>query len=172
MKKRTKLILIIGGALLLYGHFCRWFDVYFFWDSKSIGWTLLLIGGISFLVENMEVRESQDKKTIWNKIGIGLLSFIVIVGMIFSISIRFISDSYKVATNYIVNDNSIKEELGIVNGFSLVTTGSVQTETNSEGEFGFAVFELTVKGDKKFKDITIQLIKNPENPNWKVESVE
>jgi hypothetical protein len=172
MKKRTKLILVIGGTLLVYGHLCRWFDLYFFWDSKSIGWMFLLIGAISYLFDNIEIRENQNKKTIWNKIGIGFLSFILIVGTIFSVSIRLFSDAYEVATNYIVTDSSLKEQLGIVNGFSIMTSGSIQTETNSEGEFGFAVFELTAKGDKKFKDLTIQLVKNPENPNWRVEQVE
>jgi hypothetical protein len=54
-----------------------------------------------------------------------------------------------------------------------VTTGSIQTvSAKPGGEFGFAAFELTAKGGTKFKDLTIKLIKNPENPNWKVELVE
>jgi hypothetical protein len=169
MKGRTKIISLLAVVLLIYGYLCRWFSIYFFWDSKSIGWTLLLIGTISYLIDNIAIRDSQNKKTILNKIGIGLLSFIIVVGAIFSISVRLFSDSYDVATDFIKNDNSLKEELGGINGFSLVTTGSIQTETNSEGEFGLADFELTAKGEKKFKDLTIQLIKNPDNPNWKVE---
>jgi len=151
---------------------CRWIDIYFFWDSKLFGWTVLIIGGISYLIDNEEVRESQNKKTIGNKIGIGFLSFVLIVGTFFNLSTRLFSDAYRVATNYIVNDRTINEELGAISGFSIVSLGSIQTETNSQGEFGVAVFEFTAKGEKKFKDLTIQLIKNPENPDWKVEYVE
>jgi hypothetical protein len=172
MKQKTKIILIASGILLFYGYMCRWLEVYFFWDSKSIGWILLMIGGICYLIDNIEIRESQNRRTIWNKIAIGLLSFILAVVTVFSVSMRLFSDAYQVATNYIVNDNFLKEELGTINGFSIITSGSIQTETNSEGEFGFAVFELTANGDRKFKDLTIQLIKNPENPFWKVQVVE
>jgi hypothetical protein len=172
MKRSRKSILIMGGALLIYGYLCRWLDIYFFWDSKSIGWALLIVGGIGFLVSNIETRENQNRKTTWNKIGIGLLSFILGVGTIFSASIRLFSDAYGVATNYIQNDRSLKAQLGNVNGFSMVTTGSIQTQTNFKGKSGFAVFELTAMGDKKFKDLRIQLIKNPESPNWEVERVE
>jgi len=172
MKKRTKLILGIGGVLLIYGRLCRWFDLYFFWDSKSIGWTVLLIGVISYLIDNIETRENQNKKTTLNKVGIDLLSFVLIAGTIFSISFRLFSDAYKVATNYLENDSSTRKQLGTVTGFGAMPSGSIQTETNSSGEFGFAVFQLTIKGEKKFKDVTVQLIKNPENPDWKVEQVE
>ncbi len=172
MNKRTKFLAIIAAVLLLYGYLSRLLNIYFFWDSKSIGWSLLLIAIISYLVDNIAVRESQNKKTILNKIGIGLLSFFVVVVLIFSVSVKLFSDSYDVATNHIKNDYSLREELGEIKGFSLLTSGSIQTETNSDGEFGYAAFELTANGEKKFKDVTIQLIKNPENPSWKVESME
>jgi hypothetical protein len=159
MKQRTKSILLLGGVLLAYGYLCRWCDFYFLWDNKSFGWAILLIGAIMYLIDNIHTRESQNRKTIWNRIGIGFLSFILIVGAIFSISIRLFSDAYDAATTYIVNDTTIKEQLGTVSGFSIVTSGSIQTETNSDGEFGLAVLELTAKGDKKFKDLTISIDK-------------
>jgi hypothetical protein len=31
---------------------------------------------------------------------------------------------------------------------------------------------MTLKGDKKFKDITIYVVKNADGPDWKVEGIE
>lgn len=50
LNKFTKTLLITGIVLILYGNISRIIDIYFFWESKSIGWNILFIGIIGLLL--------------------------------------------------------------------------------------------------------------------------
>jgi hypothetical protein len=172
MKNRTKILLAIGCILTIYGYLCRLLSIYFFWDSRAIGWVLILIGITFFLVDNMEARDEQAKNTVANKVGIGLLIFAGIALVGFNISTRIFSDVYDIATRYIADDQDLKREIGEVKGFGILTTGSIQVESNSYAEYGYAVFNFTLRGDYKYKDVTIELAKSPESPQWNVIQLE
>lgn len=171
LNKLTKTILVTGLILILYGYLCRLIGLYFLWESKSIGWTLLFIGIIGFLSNRVKIKTTEKKKTLLEKIGIGLIIFILLIETIL-ISVIPFTDAYSVSKAYLVNYPNLKTEVGNITGFGLIPTGGIQKTSDSSGEYGSATINLTVKGDKKFKDITIYVVKYADSPDWKVEGIE
>ncbi len=161
MSRLSKTILITGVILLTYGYLCRILKIYFFWDSKTIGWTVLFIALLSYWIDLRRTRKQRGKKIIWVTLGI----FFLLFGLVLLPVVVFIlktSEPYGAATNYLKSDPGIIDEIGNVRGFGLIPTGSVQTTTVNGVESGYAIFELIVRGDKKIMDVTIELEKDPD----------
>lgn len=171
LDKFTKTTLIIGFTLALYGYLARLLGLYFLWESKSIGWTILFIGIIGFLSNRIKFKKSEKKKVVLEKIGIGLIVFILFVQTLLMLIIPF-TDAYSVAKSYVKNDSIIKSQLGDIIGFGLIPTGSIQKTTDSSGEYGNATINLTIKGDKKYMDATIYVVKYADTTAWKVEEIQ
>jgi hypothetical protein len=171
LTRRTKILLTSGLILIIYGYLCRSVGLYFFWESKSIGWTLLLIGIIKFLSDRIKLKKADKRKYLLEQIIIGVICFVFLIQAILLTVIPF-SDAYTVAKTYLQNNNDIKNEVGAVTGFGLIPTGGIQKSTDSQGESGNAAITLTVKGDKKFKDVIIYLVKSPDTTAWVVNGLE
>lgn len=170
MKKFTKISLITGLILVAYGYLCRAINIYFFWDSKVIGWFFLFFALAGLLFSLYRSRKSEGKKTGWVKIGIGF----VLLGLIISPIVIFIiktSDAYQTAIEYLKTDTEIKNTVGNIRGFGLIPTGQVEFSTTNGVESGNAIFNITIRGDKKNKDIVIALEKTPETM-WTVVALE
>lgn len=165
----TKTIFLSGIALIAYGYLCRLLNIYFFWDSKTIGWIVLLIALVSYLFDLRRSRRRRGKKTIWVKIGICFFLFGLMLLPFVFFELKT-SDAYQSAVEYLSSDLTTKSELGNIKGFGLVPTGSVQTITINGAQSGEAYFDLIVKGDKKYKDVTVYLTKTPDL-FWTVTSV-
>jgi len=164
MSRITKTILIIGIILLIYGYLCRLLNLYFFWDSKTIGWIVLFIALLSYWIDLRRTRRQSGKKTTWVIIGICFLT----VGLCALPMAAFLiktSEAYDTAIEYLKSEPKIKDEIGEVKGFGLIPTGSVQTTTINGAESGSATLDIIVIGNKKNKDITIELKKTPEQ-DW------
>ena len=171
LNKFTKTVLILGLTFILYGYICRQIGLYFFWESKSIGWTFFFIGIIGFLSNRIKIKTNEKKKTLLEKIGVGIIIFILVVQTVL-ISVISFTDAYSVAKLYIQNDVNLKNELGNITGFGLTPIGSIQKTSDASGDYGSATINLTVKGEKAFKDITIYVVKNVDSPDWKVVKME
>jgi len=162
MSRLSKTIFITGVILLIYGYLCRILKIDFFWDSKVIGWTVLFIALLSYWIDLRKTRIRHGKSIIWVTIGICFLIF----GLVLMPIVVFIlktSEAYDIAIEHLKVDSNIKDEVGNLKGFGLIPTGSVQTTTINGVESGNAVFELVVRGDKKYKDVTIELQKMPDS---------
>ena len=170
MIMRTKAIFLIGFFLIVYGYLCRELRFYFFWDSKFFGWAIIFIGIISYLFDLNRVRIKGGKKTFWVKIAISILILSFIIGGVVTFDLKT-TNAYQTATEYLKTNLQLKDEIGTINGFGLIQTGEVSTNKVNGIESGDAVFFLTVKGNKKYKDIKITLEKKPEK-DWEVVSVE
>lgn len=166
MSRLTKTILIVGLTLLSYGYLCRVLKINFFWDSKAIGWIVCFTALLSYWIELRRTRIQHGKKIIWVTIGIFVLIFSLVLLPI-TVFILKTSDAYESALEYLKSDLNIKEQVGNVKGFGLIPTGSVQTTTINGVESGNATFELVVKGEKKYIDVTIDLVK-PTDSLWTV----
>jgi len=169
MSKKTKGILIIGISLLIYGYLCRSLNIYFFWDSKSLGWIVIFIGLIFYLFDLNKIRTAKGQKTIWIRIGIGFAIF----ALALSVAIIFIlkkSEPYSIAIEYLKTDQLIEEEIGEVHSFGLIPTGAVSSVTTNGAESGIADLSLTVEGRLKNKDVEVHLEKTP-GTSWTVTSV-
>lgn len=170
MNKFTKNVLLIGAALTAYGYLCRIVGLYFFWEGKYVGWAIVLIGTISFLINQIKIKKTQKQKTILEKIGIGILIFVLLVQVVV-LTVIPNSDAYKVAKLYLRNDLEIKNEIGDVEDFSLTPFSGLQINSINDKEWGNANINVTVKGRLKYKDINILLVKNPET-QWTVYKIE
>ncbi len=170
MEKFTRVSLITGIALLVYGYLARMLPVYFFWESKTFGWIFLVMALIGFLGGIIRSRRQQGKKTIWAKLGFWFLIFGLAILPIVVFMMKT-SDAYETATDFLRSDEEIKKEIGTIKGFGLIPTGGVSTTSINGSESGRAEFNLTVRGTKKYKDITVSLVKTPET-GWRVVSLE
>ena len=169
LSRFTKTLLTISIIFIVYGYLCRIIGLYFFWEGKAIGWSRLFIGIIGFLVDRIKIKE--NKKTIPDKIGIGFIAFILLIQTILMGIIPF-SDAYAVAKTYLINNAELKTEIGNIKGFGIIPEGGIHKKTDSSGEYGSATINLTVKGENKFKDVTVYLFKSPENLEWQVNGIE
>ena len=89
LSKFTRLTLTVSLALLSYGYLCRLIGINFFWESKSLGWAILLIGLIGLLSDRIYIKEDENKKSLLEKIGIGLLVFTLFVHGVLVVVIPF-----------------------------------------------------------------------------------
>jgi asparagine N-glycosylation enzyme membrane subunit Stt3 len=167
----TKAVLATAIALIVYGYLCRIIDFYFFWESKLLGWFVFLVGIILLLLETIKNKKADNKETIPYKIGIGIIAFVLIFESAFMIIMPRL-DAYSAAKRYVLSSTEIKAEVGEIKAFTLIPIGSIEMGTNAEGDYGNAVINVLIKGDKAFKDLTIYVVKDIDQAEWVVENVE
>ena len=166
MKPAPKYLLLAGLALIAYGFLCRAIDLYFFWDSRVYGWLLLVAALAIHLFHVRQKRKAEGKKLIWATLGMVFFGFFLILFPVILLILKN-SNAYHAATEYISHSPEIKQELGEVKGFGLIPNGSVEVRSFNDVETGTANFTLTVMGEKKFRDIEIELVKLAGG-DWKV----
>ena len=80
------------------------------------------------------------------------------------------SEPYQTAIDYLKTNAQIKNEVGKIKGFGLIPAGSIETTSINGWESGRATLFLTIFGEKKFKDLDVNLRKTAET-DWQVISV-
>jgi hypothetical protein len=166
LSKTNQKLVIVTIFTLLYGYLCRLFNLYFFWESKAIGWTLLFITLIFLLRQRINWKKTMDRKTVSEKIGIGVLVFILLIqAIVFFVMPK--TNAYMSAKNFIKTDKTIFDEVGEVTGLTLLPTGGMSVSSSAKGEQGQAEFNFIVKGTKKFKDYNVQVAKDFDT-EWRV----
>ncbi|MGZ3882265.1 MAG: hypothetical protein ACXVBF_13035 [Flavisolibacter sp.] len=168
MNRLTKSVLITGLIFFVYGYLSRKFNLYFFWDAKTIGGILLVVALLLFLINLRRNRKQQRKKIIWVTLGICFLAFGLVLFPVIAV-IFHASDAYHIATEYIKSNPKIREQVGEVRSFGLIPGGIIQTTTINGVETGSAILEMTVNGSKKNMDASIELKKEPDS-EWTVTS--
>lgn len=81
------------------------------------------------------------------------------------------SDASKATKTLLKNEEALKHEIGNITGYGLITQGAMQSQSIGDTTWGNAVLELTVKGDKKFKDVTVYIEKTRYS-NWRIVKME
>ncbi|MFZ6050508.1 hypothetical protein [Halocola ammonii] len=171
LSKFTQYFLGFGLVLIIYGYVSRIVGLYFFWESKSVGWGLILIGLIGLLSDRVRVKRKIDKNSVLEKIGIGLIVFIILIQTILITTLPF-SEAYSVSKKFLTENQQVTDEVGKVEGFGIIPRGAIGKSTDSEGTYGAATLNLTVKGQKKYKDVTVYVFKYTDEPNWIVEEID
>ncbi|KAA2242982.1 hypothetical protein F0L74_10700 [Chitinophaga agrisoli] len=171
LSRLTKALLAAGLLLIIYGYLCRSLRLYFFWESRAIGWDFFCMGIIMLLTDLIRVKSVLQKHTLPEKIGIGIISFILLAQAIFLVLLPF-TDAYITARDYLPESPELCEEVGDISSFSLMPAGGIQQTADSSGQYGNAAISLIVKGEKKFADITIFVAKYPDSTAWKVEGID
>lgn len=163
----TKKVIIATVAFLLYGYLCRLVGLYFFWESKTIGWTLFWIAVIFILRDRIKQKKLQNKKTLIEKIGIGFSIFVIIIkGVLFFATQQ--TTAFESATNFIKTNPEIVNKVGTVKSIFLVPFGGMSVTTNSQGSAGQADLHFIVKGSEKYIDLNLLLNKDFDT-NWQIE---
>jgi hypothetical protein len=158
LSKLNKALVRMTIAFLIYGYLCRIAGFYFFWESKTIGWALLFVTIISVLIQRIKTNKDSNKKTLSEKIFIGIIAFILLIqSIIFLVTLQ--TDAYKSAKEFLMTDKTIANEVGNVNDIFLVPVGGMSISSSSEGQSGEADLNFIVKGENKFKDINLKLQK-------------
>ena len=162
----TRTFIIATVAFLLYGYLCRLAGLYFFWESKTIGWTLFWITVIFILRERIKSKKPQKKSAIPEKIGIGISAFVVLLKGVLFFAIQQTS-AYDKALIFINESKTVQNEVGIVKSVFLVPFGGMSMSSGSQGTEGQADLNFVVKGSKKYIDLNLLMEKELEG-DWKI----
>lgn len=166
LTKINKTILITALILIIYGYLSRIIGIDFFWESKTVGWTILFFAIITISIENLKVKKKEEKSIILEKIIIGITSFIIFMQcLMYFILIK--ADSYKAAEKFLFNDKSIQNKVGTVESIVLIPVGGMSMSSSSEGSEGQADYNFIVKGKKDFIDINLIMIKELKT-DWEI----
>lgn len=164
-----KLVCVSGLTLILYGYLSRLAGIYFFWESKSLGWFLLFIALIGLIQERIKRRKARNPeyKGYAEKCGI----LVAIFSLLLKITVFFLVSSSEVLTDaktFLLNDSTTIAELGNIKSFSVVPWGGMNRQTNSTDGYRSATIILILKGEKKYRQLTISLTKQIDQKAWKV----
>ena len=166
----TKILFGIWLILFVYSIVSKSTPIYFFWESSFVCWTFLFLA-LSSLVYNISKITSNN--TLSNVLKISVLVFIVpILVTYFSVFGMKTSKPFIELNQYVIENESIKNDIGKINGLSLLPSGSYESTNNSLGNFGKANFNVIIKGEKKYQKISAHITKEIDSSGWNVIKVE
>jgi hypothetical protein len=102
-----------------------------------------------WLFWSKKVKKAAGKKRLWEKIGIVVLFFVLILQL--AVVLVFPrTDAYAAAVNYIEHNDSLKRELGAIKGFGFTGTGGMAVSStdrleNALGGTGYPVASPTIR---------------------------
>ena len=170
---RLRFVSISGLLFILYGYLCRWTGIYFFWESKSVGWVLLFVSLIGLINQRIQRRKEKNSayKGYVEKCGIfaGVLSLLLKITVFFLV---LSSEAYRDARKFLLNDSITIAEVGQIKNFSVVPWGGIHSPADSSGIYRSAKIILILKGEKKYKQLTVSLKKYPDQTEWKVSRIQ
>lgn len=171
LNRFTRIVLIIAMVFIIYGYLCRMAGIRFFWESDSVGWSIFMVAVIGFLVSRIKRKRAEGKKVIGEKLIVGLLVFVLFLQVILVVVISN-SNAYAAAQKQLKLDSALRAEVGNVSGFGLLPYGNIAVTSSVDKEFGTASISLIVKGDRKFTEMVVFMIKHPDSTEWKMEGFE
>jgi hypothetical protein len=84
LSRLIKPLLILTAVFMGYGYLCRLLNIYFFWESKTLGWVLFNLLLVVALLDRISTRKANRRKILLEKIGVGFLLFsLVVIGALF-----------------------------------------------------------------------------------------
>lgn len=169
MSTINKAVFIMGLMLLIYGYLCRYFSIYFFWDSKYFGWLGIISGLLLLLIDIRMIRIRQRQNIFFVRVFVAvIIIFLALEGS----AIVWLKSStpYDDLIESIKTDDVIKAEIGDIRGFNLVPGISVIDilQVPSSGSLSFVI---TARGQKAHRDIEVN-IENTLGINWRVISTQ
>ncbi len=169
-KKISKTATLIGLTVTIIGFIL-------FYSNVSIPIIIIYLGlwmffiGLELLAIRILILSTKKKKRKHNNgyiianIVVVFWAFCGLWGMLIISSMNYLfqnSDSYKVATEYILNSEEYQLRYGEIYGFGFMTAGTI-TQNNSELTF-------SVRVEKDNPDAMVNLTKDSEGL-WKVETI-
>ncbi|WP_430965278.1 cytochrome c oxidase assembly factor Coa1 family protein [Spongiimicrobium sp. 2-473A-2-J] len=165
----TKLAIGLGLLFLVYSFLSRIIPIYFFWESEIFCLIFLALGIIGLLWDGMRKRKALNKRTIWNKVGIGLICFIALI-QVALMTMLPMTEAYKVSIEYIKDNDEIKSELGKVVDLQIIPSGGITIKRTLDNEMGSANIGFIVKGTRGYKKVRVRSSKQYKDI-WKVTGI-
>lgn len=151
----------------MYGYLCRLLGLYFFWESKTVGWVLFWITIVFILRDRIKDKKVQNKKVLLEKIGMGFSIFVIIIkGVLFFATQQ--TTAYDSAVNFIRTNPEIQHSVGSVNSVYLVPYGGMAITTSAEGTAGQADLHFVIKGAEAYMDLNLLMNKDFDT-DWQIE---
>lgn len=169
LSKLSQGLIIVTASFLIYGYLSRILGLYFFWESKNIGWAILFFAIISISIDKIKSNRIEKRNPVLQKISIGFCAFILFIQGIGYIVLSK-ADSNKAAEKFIFKDKSIKEKVGTIKSIVLIPVGSISVSSNSQGSGGQAEYNFIIKGEKEFMDLNLIMFKS-WNTDWEIVEV-
>ena len=161
-----KVLTLSAVILILFGYFVRLFNVYFFWESKSIGYGLLLIMLVKLLLDDIYARKEKRLNRALCYIGMVFLCFTIFIKGFIAIFLPN-SNAYKAATEQLKNNSDLISEVGEIHSFSFLPTGSMGSQETQYGTTGSANLTLIIKGEKKYVEKNV-ILKKELKEDWTI----
>ena len=155
MSTATKVVFIFGILLLIYGYLCRLFSIYFFWDSKYVGWLGVLSAVLLFLIDIRMARIRQRQNIFFVRVVVAIIViFLALEGSV--IVWLKTSTVYDEATELIRSDDMIKTQVGDIRGFSLIPGINIINIINAPSSETLT-FVITIRGNRAYKEMEITI---------------
>ncbi|TKS57200.1 hypothetical protein [Mesohalobacter halotolerans] len=161
-----KILFLLSLSLILYGYVARQFNIYFFWESKAIGFGLLLITIAKFIMDDISARRENKMHLISFYLILGILCLSIFIKVLFAFIIPN-SEAYASATKLLKTDLNLINQIGEINSISYFAKGNLETRTDENGTTGSADLFLLIKGEKKYVEKNVLMSKKPEE-KWEI----
>ncbi len=163
----TKIFTLTTLFLLFYGYLCRVLNIYFFWESKTLGWLLFFISSILIVFDLIRIKNIVKSNKVFAKIVIGFFVFILVIKGVLFFATPYTS-AYTAAILFLKSNDEIRKSVGKVNGIFLMPFGGIGMSSGPEGESGNADLNFIIKGSNKYKDFSLKLTKE-YTTEWQIE---
>jgi hypothetical protein len=163
----TKISIAAALLLLAYGYCAKIFHIYFFWESQFIGWMVAFVAAIAVLADTIRQRKRLKKSLTVPYIFIVVLAFILAIECLLLIVLPR-TDAFVAADQYFKTDSTVSRELGRVRASVVLPVGTINVSSSNDITTGDASLQVIVKGDKKFREYDVHVIKTAESDRWVV----
>lgn len=167
LNRLIKLLFLVSLSFIIFGYIVRRFSVSFFWESKQIGFLLLGIMLVIFFRIDSKKRKDLKIKNLFSRIWFWII-LVILFFQHLTLIIYPRTYAYSEVVDFIRTSESIKNELGKVNGFTILPAGSFHKVMDNTGTSGTATFVFLVKGENQFKEMQFVIEKKADLPDWEV----
>ena len=152
-------LFLISVLSFFSGYLFRFLNIYFFWESKQIGFFLLIIFVLFVFRIDITKRNLIEKKTIAQHIFFWLISFFVFVKVLVVI-ILLNSNAYKAAKTNLKSNPDLQQEVGSIQDLIALPQGSLSIKSYNGQESGSATIHFLIKGTRAYSEKTVFVSKN------------
>jgi hypothetical protein len=169
MSRTTIVVFLAGILLLIYGYLCRLLSIYFFWDSKYIGWFSIICASLLLLIDIRMARKRRNQNIFFVRIFVAALIIILALeaSAVFWVKTN---NSYRQVSELIEKDPALKNELGDIRGFGGIPGISI-TDILKFPTSESLTFMITIRGTKVYKEMEVTIARTTLT-SWSVISTQ
>ena len=160
-----KLAAIVGLLTMAYSELAIKNEIFFFWESYVLG--SLITGSVFCIILGTEliivIGLLNKKYRNYGRTGFLIFSLILMISVVISIQT---SEQLETAKEHLVNDPTVIEQVGTINGFTWLSA-EVGSETTTGVKERTGRFELVVKGTIRYETYIVELYRRGTD-DWEI----